>query len=307
MLTWEDDVDIHALHRQGWTISAIARHTGRDRKTVRAYLTGSRTPGVRARTKDPFAPFVDYVSARLGEDPHLWALTLFDELQPLGFNQSYQTLTREIRVRKLRPDCLACRGATGRANAVIDHPPGEETQWDWLDLPDPPTFWEWGKTAHLLVGSLAHSGRWRAVLAPSTDQPHLVDGLDRVSRALGGVTRSWRFDRMATVCHPDTGRVTATFAGVAKHYGVSLSICPPRSGHRKGVVEKTNHTAAQRWWRTLADELSVELAQADCDRFAAVRGDTRLRPTAVPASTASGASLTAGCFVAHLEDPLGAG
>jgi hypothetical protein len=84
MLTWED-VDIHALHRQGWTISAIARHTGRDRKTVRAYLTGNRTPGDRARTEDPFAPFVDYVSARLGEDPHLWALTLFDELGPLGF------------------------------------------------------------------------------------------------------------------------------------------------------------------------------------------------------------------------------
>jgi transposase len=131
--------------------------------------------------------------------------------------------------------------------------------------------------------------------------------LDRVSRALGGLTRSWRFDRMATVCHPDSGKVTATFAGVAKHYGVSVSICPPRSGHRKGVVEKTNHTAAQRWWRTLADELTVEQAQADCDRFAAVRGDTRLRPTAVPASTASGASLTADCFVAHLEDPLGAG
>ena len=279
MLTWEDDVDIHALHRQGWTISAIARHTGRDRKTVRAYLAGKRSPGVRARAADPFGPFVDYVTARLVEDPHLWALTLFDELQPLGFTQSYPTLTREIRLRRLRPDCLACRGATGRANAVIDHPPGEETQWDWLDLPDPPVGWGWGKTAHLLVGSLAHSGRWRAVLAPSMDQPHLVDGLDRVSRALGGVTHSWRFDRMRTVCHPDTGTVSATFAGVAKHYGVTVSICPPRSGHRKGVVEKTNHTAAQRWWRTLADEVSVEQAQADVDRFAALRGDTRLRPS----------------------------
>jgi transposase len=279
MLTWEDDVDIHALHRQGWTIAAIARHTGRDRKTVRAYLTGKRSPGVRARAADPFGPFVDYVTARLVEDPHLWALTLFDELQPLGFRLSYPTLTREIRARRLRPDCAACRGATGRANAVIDHPPGEETQWDWLDLPDPPTAWGWGKTAHLLVGSLAHSGRWRAVLAESMDQPHLVDGLDRVSRALGGVTRAWRFDRMRTVCHPDTGKVSATFAGVAKHYGVTVSICPPRAGHRKGVVEKTNHTAAQRWWRTLADDLTVEQAQADVDRFAALRGDTRLRPT----------------------------
>ena len=105
-------------------------------------------------------------------------------------------------------------------------------------------------------------------------------GLDRVTRALGGVTRSWRFDRMATVCDPGSGRVTASFAGVAKHYGVSVAICPPRRGNRKGVVEKVNHTAAQRWWRTLADDVTVEQAQADVDRFARVRGDTRMRATA---------------------------
>lgn len=86
------------------------------------------------------------------------------------------------------------------------------------------------------------------------DQPHLVDGLDRTTRGLGGVTRCWRLDRMATVCHPDSGKVTASFARVAKHYGVQVAICPPRSGNRKGVVEKINHSAAQRWWRTLADE-----------------------------------------------------
>ena len=85
---------------------------------------------------------------------------------------------------------------------------------------------------------------------------------------------------MATVCDPGSGRVTASFAGVAKHYGVSVAICPPRRGNRKGVVEKVNHTAAQRWWRTLADEMTVEQAQADVDRFARVRGDTRLRATA---------------------------
>ncbi|MDP8908575.1 MAG: helix-turn-helix domain-containing protein [Chloroflexota bacterium] len=40
MLTEEDDVEIHALARRGWSVSAIARHTGRDRKTVRKYLAG---------------------------------------------------------------------------------------------------------------------------------------------------------------------------------------------------------------------------------------------------------------------------
>ena len=281
MLTWEDDVEVHALRKRGWSISAIARHTGFDRKTVRKYLAGEQKPGVRARpSPDPFDPFLDYVSARLVEDPHLWARTLYDELEDLGFELSYPSLTRNIRARNLRPVCQACRTATQRPNAVIPHPPGDETQWDWLELPDPPTSWGWGKTANLLVGSLAHSGKWRAALSPSTNQPHLVAAIDRVVRGLGGVSRVWRFDRMATVCDPGSGRVTASFAGVAKHYGVSVAICPPRRGNRKGVVEKVNHTAAQRWWRTLADEVSVEAAQAGVDRFARVRGDTRIRATA---------------------------
>jgi transposase len=280
MLTWEDDLEIHALHKRGWSISAIARHTGKNRRTVRNYLNGVTTPGVRKPASiDAFAPFVDYVTARLTEDPHLWARTLCDELEDLGYPLSYPTLTRHIRERNLRAACQDCAHATDRANAVIDHPPGAETQWDWLDLPNPPASWGWGATAHLLVGSLAHSSRWRAELAPVMTQPHLVDGLDRVARKLGGLTQSWRFDRMATVCDPGSGRVTASFAGVAKHYGVAVAICPPRRGNRKGVVEKANHTAAQRWWRTLPDDLTVEQAQASLDEFCRLRGDTRLRAT----------------------------
>ena len=121
MITWGDDVEVHALRKQGWTISAIARHVGRDRKTVRAYLNGERKPGVRQRTSDRFAPFVEYVTARLAEDPHLWGITLFDELQALGFEASYPTLTREIRARRLRPVCADCGRATERANA--NNPP----------------------------------------------------------------------------------------------------------------------------------------------------------------------------------------
>jgi hypothetical protein len=89
---------------------------------------------------------------------------------------------------------------------VIEHPPGEETQWDWVELPDPPEQWGWGKTAHLLVGALSHSGRWRGVLCESEEQPFLIDGLDRVARALGGLSRDWRFDRMSTVVSPPPGR-----------------------------------------------------------------------------------------------------
>ncbi len=60
MLTQGEDVEVHALHQRGWSISAIARHLERDRKTIRAYVRGEREPGVRRRSTpdaiEPFAP-----------------------------------------------------------------------------------------------------------------------------------------------------------------------------------------------------------------------------------------------------------
>jgi transposase len=279
LLSWEADVEIHALRAQGWTISAIARHVGADRKTVRAYLSGERTPGVRARTSpDVFEPFVEYCRLRLADDPHLWAVTLHEEVVGLGYVGGYSTFTRAVRARGLRPHCEPCAAARGRDHAIIEHPPGEETQWDWVELPSPPPGWAVGAHAHLLVGALSHSGRWRGVLAGAEDLPHLVEAIDAVARRLGGLTRRWRFDRMATVCSPASGRMTAQFAGVAKYYQVGVDVCPPRHGNRKGVVEKANHAAAQRWWRTLPDTISVVEAQAALDRrAAALDGRRRVR------------------------------
>ena len=44
MLAQEEYVEVHALRRRGWSMWAIARHLGRDRKTVRAHLAGERVP-----------------------------------------------------------------------------------------------------------------------------------------------------------------------------------------------------------------------------------------------------------------------
>jgi hypothetical protein len=184
----------------------------------------------------------------------------------------------QARDRALRPACEPCKPATGRPVGIIEHPPGVETQWDWLELPDPPARWDgYDRKAFLLVGALSHSGKWRGVLAERGDQAHLVDGLHRVAHALGGLTRSWRFDRMAAVVHPESGRVSATFAAIAKHYGVTVALCPPRRGNRKGVVEKANHSAAQRWWRTLPDDIPVAEAQQRLDAFCTVKTDARTR------------------------------
>jgi len=129
MLAQEEYVEVHALKRRGWSIAAIARHVGRDRKTVRAHLSGERTLGQRRPAEaDPFDVIEPYVRQRLVEDPHLWGTALFDEAKALGYGQSYVTFVRKIRNRELRPSCGACGGTRGRSVAIIDHPAGEECQ-----------------------------------------------------------------------------------------------------------------------------------------------------------------------------------
>src|SRR5215213_8551241 len=109
MLTQGEDVEVHALKERGWSISAIARYLERDRKTVRAYLNGDRQPGVRVtRVDDPLAEFEPYVRARFGDDPHLWATSLFVEVTALGYARSYPSFVRQVRQRGLRPHCEAC-------------------------------------------------------------------------------------------------------------------------------------------------------------------------------------------------------
>ncbi|WP_206061665.1 Mu transposase domain-containing protein [Nonomuraea basaltis] len=221
MLTQGEDVEAHALRKRGWSISAIARHLGRDRKTIAAYLNGSRAPGVRRSSRvDPFAEFEQYCRIRLAQDPHLLAMTLFDEITALGYAGGYSTFTRAIRKRGLRPHCEPCQQARGRDVGIIEHEPGGEVQWDWLHLPDPPTAWAWPhREAYLL----------------------------------------------------------ASFAPVLKYYGIAPAICRPRRAQRKGSVEKANDSAAQRWWRTLAEEMTPEQAQTSLDSWCRTRGDVRVR------------------------------
>lgn len=273
MLTQGEDVEAHALERRGWSISAIARHLGRDRKTVRAYLRGERRPGVRHRSvPDPLERFVPYLAARFDDDPHLWLTTLHDELVPLGWEAGYQALTRGVRRTGLRPRCEACAGVRGRDTIEIDHPAGAELQWDWFERRRAP----FGGTAYVLLGSLSHSGRMRGVIATSMDQAHLVEAMDGVLRRHGGTAREWRTDRLATVIVPGTRDVQASFAPVAKHYGAIVRPCPPRRGNRKGVVEAAVRYLTGRWWKGLTAATMTE-AQASLDRFCATVADDRPR------------------------------
>jgi len=273
MLTQEDDVEIYALAARGWSVSAIARHTGRDRKTVRKYMQGEGGRQRRRPAASCLDPWRGYIAERFVDDPHLPAVALFDELVAVGFDRSYPTLVRELRRTELRPVCPVCQQRRGHAPTVeLDHPPGEEIQWDWLELPETP----WGQPAYALVGALSHSGKFRAMLCEQMTFGHLAQALHEILVELGGTARVWRVDRMATAVIAGTDRLNPQFAQLAKHYGVDVAVCPAHRPQRKGVVEAAIRLLGGRWWRT-ARVGSMAEAQQHLDRWTIRVSDARRR------------------------------
>src|SRR5262249_5426034 len=77
------------LHRQGLSITAIARRTGRDPKTVRKYIErGIEAPVYRPRSvgrPSKLAPFIGFLRERIAAFPDLSAARLTRELRELGY------------------------------------------------------------------------------------------------------------------------------------------------------------------------------------------------------------------------------
>ena len=296
MLTEEAVVEIHALRRRGWTIAAIARHTGRDPKTIRRHLSGWKP--ARGGGPGPLRPYRRYLEARFVDDPHVFATVLYRELSELGFDRSYPTLVREIRRLGLRPRCQCCR-AGQTVVGEIAHPPGEGLQLDWLELGETP----WGRHAYVLVGVLPHSGRLRGVFSEGMDFARLAAALDGLLRRFGGTSRSWRVDRMATFVYPGTDRLRPEAAELAKHYGVAVAVCPAERPQRKGAVEKGIDYLTRSWWCSAPVRTPAE-AQVDLDRWARSSADARRREAGTVAQLAQAEpllALPAAPFPARLE------
>lgn len=81
---------------------------------------------------------------------------------------------------------------------------------------------------------------------------------------------------MATVVEPGSGRLRQEAAELAKHYGVTVAVCPPRRAQRKGVVEAAIRCIGRSWWRS-AQIADPGEAQRSLDRWCVEVADQRRR------------------------------
>jgi hypothetical protein len=104
MLPRERAEQILTLDRAGWSVQQIADHLGHSQQTIRAYIRGRTTPGIRAPRKSLLTEYLaSYCNQRLAEDPGLRASALFKEVAELGFKGSRSTFYRELAQQRPSP------------------------------------------------------------------------------------------------------------------------------------------------------------------------------------------------------------
>ena len=111
------------LHRQGVTVSAIARRVGLDRKTVRRYVSDGLEPpvyGPRKPRTTQLQRFEHYLRERLAAFPQLTGRRLHRELRDLGYTGGYTILTDFL--RNIRP------AGTPLFEVRFETPPGRQAQ-----------------------------------------------------------------------------------------------------------------------------------------------------------------------------------
>jgi transposase len=231
------------LHRQGLSISAIARESGFDRKTVRRYIErgleppryGPRKP--RARLLDPFTA---YLRERVTAWPGLTGARLLRELRELGYSGGYTAVTDYLREVRPTPE----KGYEVRFETA----PGEQGQVDFAqfqvvftDQPDRP------RVVWLFSLVLGYSRLIWARFVAHQDLATVLRCHVAAFEAIGGAPRELLYDRMRTAvlgeADPQDGQRSGivynrALIDLARHYGFHPRACQPYRAKTKGKVER---------------------------------------------------------------------
>jgi transposase len=227
------------LHRQGVSVSAIARRLALDRKTVRRYIAQGLEPpayGPRQPLVSKLRAFEPYLRERLAAFPQLSGRRLHRELRDLGYTGGYTILTDLL--RELRPTEVPS------FEVRFETPPGRQAQVDFAHFrtvfTDAPGV---ERIIWLFSMVLGHSRMLWGRFVLHQDLQTLLRCHASAFETIGGVPEQILYDRMRTVFNredPETSHIVYNRAllAFARHYGYLPKACKAYRAKTKGKVER---------------------------------------------------------------------
>jgi transposase len=243
VVTLGELVMILDLARQGMSVSAIARRTGLDRKTIRKYIAKGLEPPAytpRPPRQTLVGPYEPYLRERLQAFPELSGQRLLRDIRALGYTGGYTVLKDFLRTVRPKPEA--------RFERRFETPPGKQAQVDFAffkttftDQPDTE------RIVWLFSIVLGHSRMMWARFVARQDLQTVLRCHIAAFEAFGGVPEQILYDRMKTAVlgaveapdQPAKGiAYNAKLLDLAAHYGFLPKACKPYRAKTKGKVER---------------------------------------------------------------------
>jgi transposase len=268
------------LHRQGLSITAIARRTGRDPKTVRKYIERGLEPPAygprRVGRPSKLAPYLDYLRERVTAFPDLSAVRLTRELRERGYTGAYTAVKRFVAA--IRPE-----SQPKPFEVRFETPPGYQAQVDFArfvtTFTDEPGI---VRIVWLFSMVLGHSRHLFARFVMHQDLQTLLRCHMLAFTAIGGVPIEILYDRMKTAVTGEDGDghiiYNRSLIALGRHYGFLPRACRPYRAKTKGKVERPFSYIRQDFFlgRTFRD---LDDLNAQLDDWLATVANVRLHGT----------------------------
>jgi transposase len=229
-------MELHVLHRHGWSIAALAREFGLNWRTARRYASAPAPPVYRPRPKpaELSAAQLAHLERRLTACPDLRATVLLRELvDDYGYTASYSSLRR--RVALLRP------AATAEPELRFETGPGVQIQGDWTSC----GVWPLGDGAaelHAWVALLGFSRMVAVRFATERTRRTTLRAIVRTTDDLGGASAEYLTDRDTALVNGTRSDGSPIYApewvDTAALLGTRPRACRAYRAKTKGKVER---------------------------------------------------------------------
>lgn len=257
MLEVEERFMLREMHRQGVSISEMARRTGYDRKTIRKGITMPLTPlrGQRKPKRRKLDPYVPYLEERIAAGV-LNARKLYGEIVARGY-PGKESQVRSF-VQRLRPP------QASQATVRFETAPGQQAQVDWAHF----GFIQHQGRRHRLYAFVMTLGWSRTSYLEFTVSADVAWWLRCHLHAfhyLGGVSREVLHDNLKTAVLSRRSDGTIhwhpRYLDFAETYGFTPRACRPYRAQTKGKVERGIRYVRGNFWPGLTYTTLADLNQ----------------------------------------------